>query len=174
MASDINLQNFSLPHDLSEVVKTTLDDWEATGKDNRLWARDPSVWTNSGEDKWLGWLDIVAEQLRNVRRFTNFAAEVNDAKFSHVLLMGMGGSSLCPEVMRESFGKLPGFPELHILDSTNPLQIKTIENKIDLAKTLFIVSSKSATTLKPNMFKYNFFQRVRPMFGQHELRKCTV
>src|SRR5258705_12631752 len=99
MASEINRQNFSLPPDLSQAVKATLDDWEATGKVSRLWARDPSLWTNSGEDRWLGWLDIVTEQRRNVRRFTNFAAEVKDANFSHVLLLGMGGSSLCPEVM---------------------------------------------------------------------------
>src|SRR6266478_9514959 len=169
MASDINLQNFSLPHDLSEVVKTTLDDWETTGKVSRLWARDPSLWTNSGEDKWLGWLDIVAEQQKNVRRFTNFAAEVSDAKFSHVLLLGMGGSSLCPEVMRESFGKLGGFPELHVLDSTDPARIKSIENSIDLANTLFIVSSKSGFTLEPNIFKQYFFERTRQVVGDDEV-----
>src|SRR5258707_8786506 len=169
MASDINLQNFSLPHDLSEVVKTTLDDWETTGKVSKLWARDPSLWTNSGEDKWLGWLDIVAEQQRNVRRFTNFAAEVKDAKFSHVLLLGMGGSSLCPEVMRESFGKIPGFPELHVLDSTDPARIKSIEASIDLGNTLFIVSSKSGTTLEPNIFKQYFFERARQVVGDDEV-----
>jgi transaldolase/glucose-6-phosphate isomerase len=169
MASDINLQNFSLPHDLSEVVKTTLDDWETTGKVSKLWAGDPSLWTNSGEDKWLGWLDIVAEQQRNVRRFTNFAAEVSDAKFSHVLLLGMGGSSLCPEVMRESFGKLAGFPELHVLDSTDPARIKSIENSIDLARTLFIVSSKSGSTLEPNIFKQYFFERARQVVGDDEV-----
>ena len=169
MASDINLQTFSLPRDLSEVVKATLDDWETTGKVQKLWARDPSLWTNSGEDKWLGWLDIVAEQQRNVRRFTNFAAEVKDAKFSHVLLLGMGGSSLCPEVMRESFGRIPGFPELHVLDSTDPARIKSIENSIDLAKTLFIVSSKSGTTLEPNIFKQYFFERARQIVGDAEV-----
>src|SRR6266481_168147 len=169
MASDINLQNFSLPPHLSEAVKATLDDWETTGKVRKLWARDPSLWTNSGEDKWLGWLDIVAEQERNVRRFTNFAAEVKDAKFSHVLLLGMGGSSLCPEVMRESFGKIPGFPELHVLDSTDPARIKSIENSIDLAKTLFIVSSKSGTTLEPNIFKQYFFERARQVVGDAEV-----
>src|SRR5437016_5519711 len=165
MASHINLQPFSLPHDLSQRVEATLNDWHAAGKVRRLWARDPSLWTNSDEDKWLGWLDIVAEQQRNVRRFTNFAAEVKDAKFSHVLLLGMGGSSLCPEVMRESFGKLDEFPELHVLDSTDPAQIKTIETKIDLANTLFIVSSKSGTTLEPNIFKQYFFERVRQVVG---------
>ncbi len=169
MASDINLQTFSLPRDLSEVVKATLDDWETTGKVQKLWARDPSLWTNSGEDKWLGWLDIVAEQQRNVRRFTNFAAEVKDAKFSHVLLLGMGGSSLCPEVMRESFGRIPGFPELHVLDSTDPARIKSIEDSIDLAKTLFIVSSKSGTTLEPNIFKQYFFERARQVVGDAEV-----
>jgi transaldolase/glucose-6-phosphate isomerase len=169
MASDINQQNFSLPHDLSQAVKATLDDWEATGKVNRLWARDPSMWTNSGEEKWLGWLDIVAEQQRNVRRFTNFAAEVKDAKFSHVLLLGMGGSSLCPEVMRESFGKLEGFPELHVLDSTDPARIKSIEGSIDLAHTLFIVSSKSGSTLEPNIFKQYFFERARQVVGDDEV-----
>src|SRR6266404_2238152 len=155
MASDINLQTFFLPRDLSEVVKATLDDWETTGKVRKLWARDPSLWTNSGEDKWLGWLDIVAEQERNVRRFTNFAAEVKDAKFSHVLLLGMGGSSL--------------FPELHVLDSTDPARIKSIENSIDLAKTLFIVSSKSGTTLEPNIFKQYFFERARQVVGDAEV-----
>jgi len=165
MTSDINLQTFALPHKLSQAVEVTLNDWQATGKVRKLWARDPSLWTNSDEDKWLGWLDIVAEQQRNVRRFTNFAAEVKDAKFAHVLLLGMGGSSLCPEVMRESFGKLDDFPELHVLDSTDPGQIKTIENRIDLANTLFIVSSKSGTTLEPNIFKQYFFERARQVVG---------
>src|SRR6266550_2726915 len=165
MASDINLQTFSLPHALSQAVEATLNDWHEAGKVRKLWAHDSSLWTKHDEDKWLGWLDIVAEQQRNVRRFTNFAAEVKDAKFSHVLLLGMGGSSLCPEVMRESFGKLDDFPELHVLDSTDPAQIKTIENKIDLANTLFIVSSKSGTTLEPNIFKQYFFERARQVVG---------
>jgi transaldolase / glucose-6-phosphate isomerase len=169
MASDINLQNFSLPHDLSQGVEATLNDWHATGKIQELWVRDPSLWTNSGEDKWLGWLDIVAEQQRNVRRFTNFAAEVKDAKFSHVLLLGMGGSSLCPEVMRESFGTLAGFPDLHVLDSTDPARIKSIEDSIDLANTLFVVSSKSGSTLEPNIFKQYFFERARQVVGDGEV-----
>ncbi|MDX6444457.1 MAG: transaldolase / glucose-6-phosphate isomerase [Blastocatellia bacterium] len=165
MSSDINLQTSSLPHDLSQAVEATLEDWQTAGKVRRLWARDPSLWTNSGEEKWLGWLDIVAEQQRNIRRFTNFAAEVKDARFSHVLLLGMGGSSLCPEVLRESFGRIDDFPELHVLDSTDPAQIKSIESKLDLARTLFIVSSKSGTTLEPNIFKQYFFERARSVGG---------
>jgi glucose-6-phosphate isomerase len=165
MAFDINPQTFSLPLDFSQAVDATLHDWQSAGKVRKLWARDASLWTNSDEDKWLAWLDIVAEQQRNVRRFTNFAAEVKDAKFSHVLLLGMGGSSLCPEVMRESFGKLDEFPELHVLDSTDPARIKTIESRIDLAHTLFFVSSKSGSTLEPNIFKQYFFERVRQVVG---------
>src|SRR5207247_8601199 len=76
------------------------------------------------------------------------------------------GSSLCPEVMRESFGKLDQFPELHVLDSTDQAQIKTIESRIDLANTLFIVSSKSGSTLEPNIFKQYFFEQARPVVGQ--------
>lgn len=165
MASDINQQTFSLPHDLAQAVEATLNEWQAADKIRRLWARDPSIWTSSGEEKWLGWLDIVTEQQRNVRRFANFAAEVKDAGFSHLLLLGMGGSSLCPEVMRESFGRVEGSPELHVLDSTDPAQVKSIENKIDLAKTLFIVSSKSGSTLEPNIFKQYFFERARQVVG---------
>src|SRR4029077_10997952 len=95
-----------------------------------------------------------------------FSAEVKKAKFKHVLLLGMGGSSLCPEVLRMTFGKVAGFPELHVLDSTDPEQIKAIEQKLDLKKTLCIVSSKSGSTLEPNIFKQYFFERVKKEVGE--------
>lgn len=174
MASDINLQTFSLPHHLSAAVDETLHEWNADRKVKRLWARDASVWTNSEEDKWLGWLDIVNEQQRSIRRLANFSEEVRDAKFFHVLLLGMGGSSLCPEVIRKSFGKIDGFPELQVLDSTDPAQIKSFENKIDLANTLFIVSSKSGTTLEPKIFKQYFFELARQAVGDDEVGKRFV
>ena len=135
----------------------------------RLWRQDASLWTSKDENKWLGWLNLVSEQQRTIRRFTNFAAEVKDAGFAHVLLLGMGGSSLCPEVISKSFGKIEGFPELHVLDSTDPAQVKSFENKIDLAKTLFIVSSKSGTTLEPNIFKQYFFTRTREVVGEDQV-----
>jgi transaldolase/glucose-6-phosphate isomerase len=174
MASDVNFQTFSLPHHLSAAVDETLDEWNAGGKVKRLWARDASVWTNNEEDKWLGWLDIVNEQQRSIRRLANFAEEVRDAKFSYILLLGMGGSSLCPEVIRKSFGKIAGFPELQVLDSTDPAQIKSFENKIDLANTLFIVSSKSGTTLEPNIFKQYFFELARQAVGDEEVGRRFV
>jgi transaldolase/glucose-6-phosphate isomerase len=169
MAARINSQSFSLTDNLSKVVEATLEDWDVNDKIKKLWAGDASLWTGSDENNWLGWLSIIPEQQRTASRFTNFAEEVKETGFSHVLLLGMGGSSLCPEVMRKSFGKIDGFPDLHVLDSTDPAQIKTFENKIDLAKALFIVSSKSGTTLEPNIFKQYFFERVRQVVGDDEV-----
>ena len=145
-----------------------LDRWDENRNVARLWARDASLWTNSGEDKWLGWLHLVDEQQKTNRRFTNFAAEVTDAGFRHLLLMGMGGSSLCPEVLRKSFGKIDGCPELHVLDSTDPAQIRSFEGQIDLTNTLFFVSSKSGTTLEPNIFKQYFYERAKEAVGEAE------
>ncbi|HBB97758.1 MAG TPA: transaldolase [Blastocatellia bacterium] len=165
MAPTINQQNLSLPPELKSAVEAALQDWDANRKVERLWAGDPSLWTNHGEEKWLGWLNIVDEQQKTERRFANFAAEVKDAGFTHLLLLGMGGSSLCPEVLRKSFGRIAGFPELHVLDSTDPAQIRATENRIDLAKTLFFVSSKSGTTLEPNIFKQYFYARAKEAVG---------
>src|SRR2546422_10444579 len=169
MSENINQQTFALPQDLSAAVEAALDDWDAEDKMKRLWERDASLWTNGDEGKWLGWLSIVDEQQRSIRRFPNFSLEVKDAGFSHILLLGMGGSSLCPEVMSRSFGKIEGFPALHILDSTDPAQIRTLEHQIDPANTLFIVSSKSGSTLEPNIFKQYFFERVRQVVGDDEV-----
>jgi transaldolase/glucose-6-phosphate isomerase len=163
-----NQQALSLPEDLLRAVEGALDDWDHNRKVARLWARDPSLWTDQGEDKWLGWLHIADEQQKTIKRFANFAAEVKDSGFSHLLLLGMGGSSLCPDVLSKSFGKLDGFPALHILDSTDPEQIRAIEKKIDLARTLFFVSSKSGTTLEPNIFKQYFYDRAQEAVGKDE------
>jgi transaldolase / glucose-6-phosphate isomerase len=159
------LQNLSLPGELSVAVEQALNDWDANHKVQRLWQQDASLWTGKDENKWLGWLNIVSEQQQTIRRFTNFGAEVKDAGFAHVLLLGMGGSSLCPEVLSKSFGRVEGFPELHVLDSTDPAQVKSFETRVDLGNTLFIVSSKSGTTLEPNIFKQYFFTRTREVVG---------
>jgi transaldolase/glucose-6-phosphate isomerase len=165
MASDINQQTFSLPHNLSRAVEKSLDEWTAETKVQRLWARDASLWTGGDESKWLGWLDIVDAQQRSAKDFEEFAREIRSTGFTHALLLGMGGSSLCPEVLRMSFGKIEGYPDLHVLDSTDPSQIKSFENKIDLENTLFFVSSKSGSTLEPNIFKQYFFTAVQEALG---------
>lgn len=164
----------SLPPDLSKAVEAALDDWQANRKVERLWERDATLWTDTGEDKWLGWLHIVAEQQKTNRRFANFAAEVKDAGFSHVLLLGMGGSSLCPDVLAKSFGSIVGFPQLHVLDSTDPAQVKAVENNIDISNTLFFVSSKSGTTLEPNIFKQYFFKRAQEVVGEGNAGKHFI
>jgi transaldolase/glucose-6-phosphate isomerase len=165
MASDINQQTFSLPHNLSRAVEQSLDEWTAETKVERLWARDASLWTDSDESKWLGWLDIVSAQQRNLKDFEEFAREIRSTGFTHALLLGMGGSSLCPEVLRMSFGKIEEYPDLHVLDSTDPAQIKSFENKIDLENTLFFVSSKSGSTLEPNIFTQYFYTAVQEALG---------
>jgi transaldolase / glucose-6-phosphate isomerase len=162
----INRLAHKLPKELSAAVATSLDDWKNNSKVARLWQKDASLWSNTDENKWLGWLTIAEQQLANLATLKQLAVEVKKAKFKHVLLLGMGGSSLCPEVLRMTFGKIAGFPELHVLDSTDPTQIKAIEKKLDLKKTLCIVSSKSGSTLEPNIFKQYFFERVKKTVGE--------
>jgi transaldolase/glucose-6-phosphate isomerase len=155
----VGKMTYTVTPDQAAAVQASLNDWSIAGKLRRLWARDASLWTGADEGQWLGWLSIVEDQIANRELFEQIAGDVKSAGFKHVLLLGMGGSSLCPEVLRLSFGKIAGFPELHVLDSTDPAQIRAIEKKIDLARTLFIVSSKSGSTLEPNIYKQYFFER---------------
>jgi transaldolase / glucose-6-phosphate isomerase len=170
------VKNFSyrLPADLAESVKTTIADWTAGNKVQRLWTRDASLWTNTDESKWLGWLGVVEEQSANRSLFDNLAAEIRAAGFTHMLLLGMGGSSLCVEVLEMTFGKAQGFPQVHVLDSTDPAEVRAVESKIDLAKTIFVVSSKSGSTLEPNIFKQYFFERVNEVVGAAEAGKRFI
>jgi transaldolase/glucose-6-phosphate isomerase len=151
---------FSLTPEQRSAFQTTLDAWRGGQKMARLWSHDASLWTGADESKWLGWLDIVEAQLRDGDRFVKFCEEVRARNFTDVLLLGMGGSSLCPEVLELSFGKADGFPKFHVLDSTDPAQLKATADSIDLERTLFIVSSKSGSTLEPNIFKQYFFERA--------------
>ena len=159
----------SLPESLAATVKSTISDWQSGGKVKRLWDRDASLWTGEDESKWLGWLDVVDEQLAQHDQLQKFAKDVHNRGFEHILLLGMGGSSLCPEVLRMTFGRIPHFPTLHVLDSTDPAQVKAFEHQVDFAKTLFIVSSKSGSTLEPNIFKQYFFERAKQMVGHDKV-----
>jgi transaldolase/glucose-6-phosphate isomerase len=165
----LNKISYKLPPALAEGVKTSLADWKTNNKVARLWQKDPSLWTGTDEGKWLGWLTIVDEQLKEIANLKKLAAEIKKAKFRHAVLLGMGGSSLCVEVLRLTFGKFPGYPELHVLDSTDPAQVKAVEKKLDLKKTLCIVSSKSGSTLEPNIFKQYFYERIRQKVGDKEV-----
>jgi transaldolase/glucose-6-phosphate isomerase len=164
----INRQTFKLPQELESALKESYDDWRKGDKVRRLWRGDATLWTGADEGKWLGWMSIADDQLAHIQHLKSLAEEVKSAGFKHALLLGMGGSSLCPEVMRMTFGKIAGFPELHVLDSTDPAQIRAVEKRIDLANTIFIVSSKSGGTLEPNIFKQYFFERVKQTVGEKE------
>jgi transaldolase/glucose-6-phosphate isomerase len=167
-AGKINRLTYKLPEPVTAAVKDSLEEWRAQGKVRKLWGRDASLWTGKDEAQWLGWLGITNGQLAHIQRLARITEIAKGAGFSHVLLLGMGGSSLCPEVMKMTFGKISGFPELHVLDSTDPAQVRAFENKIDLKNTLFIVSSKSGSTLEPNIFKQYFFDRVTQLVGLKE------
>jgi transaldolase/glucose-6-phosphate isomerase len=154
-----------LPGALGEAVAASLEDWREHGKVRQLWAHDASLWTSGPESKWLAWLDIVADRTAGLPALQAFQDQVKAAGYSHVLLLGMGGSSLGPEVLAETFGQRGGFPKLVVLDSTDPQQIASFEKKVNLATTLVIVSSKSGGTLEPNILKAYFFDRMQKTVG---------
>ena len=163
--AEVDSQVYSVPQNLEAPLQEALEDWKMAGKVRRLWARDATLWSGSDESSWLGWLGITEDQLSNKQHLEDVAADVKAAGFKHALLLGMGGSSLCPEVLRMTFGKTNGFPEMFVLDSTDPAQVKALESKVDFANTVFIVSSKSGSTLEPNIFKQYFFERVKQVVG---------
>jgi transaldolase / glucose-6-phosphate isomerase len=164
----LNRQTYKLPGPLAGAVAASVDDWKKNNKIARLWQKDASLWTGTDESNWLGWLAISKEQLAHIDTLKQIAADVRKSRFKHALLLGMGGSSLCPEVLRLTFGKIKGFPELHVLDSTDPAQIMAIEAKVDLKSTICIVSSKSGSTLEPNIYKQYFFERIKSKVGEKE------
>ena len=165
----VNKQTYNLPNQLADAVAASLDDWKKNNKVARLWQKDASLWSGTDERNWLGWLAITEEQLAHLDALKQIAADIKKARFKHALLLGMGGSSLCPEVLRMTFGKIKGHPELHVLDSTDPAQIRAIEAKVDLKSTICIVSSKSGSTLEPNIYKQYFFERVKAKVGEKEV-----
>ena len=100
----------------------------------RLWDRDANLWTGTDEAKWLGWLDIVAEQFDHLEALKTHARDVESGGFSDALLLGMGGSSLAPEVLSCTFGQQIHHPRFHVLDSTDPAQVRTFEQRVDLSR----------------------------------------
>ena len=159
----IDRQHLALSGALGKTVEKEAEDWRASAKIRRLWQHDRTVWTGTDEDKWLGWLTSPAEA--DIADYEDFAQRVKGQNFSDAVVLGMGGSSLGPEVLAETFPRKPGFPKLHILDSTDPAEVRSMEGRLDLAKTLFIVSSKSGSTTEPNAMKDYFFDRVVKTIG---------
>jgi transaldolase/glucose-6-phosphate isomerase len=164
----LNEQAIVLPEPLKSEVAKVAEAWRVHGSVRRLWAKDATLWTNRGEGEWLGWLDIVDAQLREIAPLQKFAREIRAENFRDALLLGMGGSSLGPEVLATSLGSATGFPQLHVLDSTDPQQVGHFERRIDPERTLFIVSSKSGTTLEPNVLMDYFFAKAADALGERQ------
>lgn len=158
--------SLALPEEISNAVVAAEKKWAQSGDIRRIWAHDASVWTKGPEAKWLGWLNGPADSLALCDTYEKFAQEVKSRHYSDILLLGMGGSSLGPEVLEKTFGHVAGFPRLHVLDSTDPQQISAFEKKVDLKKTLFIVSSKSGSTLEPNILFAYFWEQAEKALGE--------
>lgn len=155
----LNSYTYFLPEKLENAVQIKLGEWRDAKNIQKLWNKDAGLWTGGDEHKWLGWLDSAAAELEKLDEYRKFSEDARN--FETVVLLGMGGSSLCPEVLAETFGK----EHFHILDSTVPAEIKTLEEKLDLEKTLFIVASKSGSTLEPNTFFQYFYEKVSGLAG---------
>jgi len=165
VTADLNPFFFELPDALARDVEAALAEWDGAGRSTRLWARDAGLWTHGDEARWLGWLEAVQAGRQTVEGLGRLARDVA-GECSHALLLGMGGSSLCSEVMARTLGPVDGHPELLVLDSTDPAQVLAVEGRVDLARTLVIVASKSGSTLEPHVFMQYFFERMAGAVGR--------
>src|ERR1035441_1522 len=159
---------YAVSSDLRGAVDAAAADWQANKKVERFWQKDPGLWTRDGEEQWMGWIDIVERQQNDLASFAELGGDIGSSDFQSVLLLGMGGSSLCPEVLVKTFGRQPEFPELHIVDSTDPAEVKAACDAVNLAETLVVVASKSGSTLEPNILKQFFFDEMRRAVGAKE------
>lgn len=157
--------SMSLGGDLSKAIAEQQERWDKAQCTQRLWEKDASLWTGTDENNGLGWLKLVEEQLADLSRFKAFAAEVAEDGFSHIVLLGVGGSSIAPEVLSAAFGKQASGAQMLVLDSTDPAQIRALRAKINPSRTLFCVSSKSGTTPEPYLYLSYFFDETRKDVG---------
>ena len=148
--------------DYAEVVHDRLDRWQEEDFGRRLWAKDPTLWSAEPQPELtdrLGWLTLHETMRSKLPAWRVLADDVRREGFRHVVLLGMGGSSLAPEVYQRTFGNAPGHPELLVLDSTHPDAVRTVGDHIEAAKTIFVVSSKSGGTLE-TMSGFRYFWAV--------------
>jgi len=146
----------------ADAVHEWIESARQQGVARRVWGKDWKLWGSEPAEiaDRLGWLTIAEQSLEHLEDVEEFVQEVREAGFTHCALLGMGGSSLAPEVMRQSFGPRDGYLELHVLDSTHPDAVAGLAERLPLEKTLFIVSSKSGGTLEPKSFLAYFLDRV--------------
>ena len=147
----------------AEHYERTLRDIEQKFVNERLWNKDGSLWTTHNPtinaiEKRLGWLDVLETIDR--QRLRDLQQSIRASDITHVVLCGMGGSSLAPDVLFRTFGQQAGYPELIVLDSTDPERIRRVEASIDLEQTLFVIASKSGTTVETMAFYQHFWQKT--------------
>ena len=152
----LNAAEEVLPDALGEAVKARLETARAEAWSRRLWKADASLWTGKDEAKWLGWIAAARGDQVEGQGLDAFAGEAR--RFKHAVLLGMGGSSLGPEVLSLILGSAAGSPTLHVLDTTDPDQIAKVAGVIDPKQTLFIVSSKSGSTMEPELLRAYFWE----------------
>lgn len=153
------------PEILANRIDKALQEAQDKNIAQRIVARDASVWTTDESvarmiANSLGWLTVADEMRGVVDELSEFAQEVRQ-NFQHVMVCGMGGSSLCPEMLAQTFKHQPGYPELLVLDSTDPDVIAAFADRIDVNKCLFVIASKSGTTTEPNVFFKFWYDRVK-------------
>ena len=146
----------ALPEAQKKTVTDSIEKARAAAWSRRLWAKDASVWTNGDEGKWLGWLAAGQGKQVDFAQLKKVAEKARGHK--DVVLLGMGGSSLGPEVLAEIIGAAPGYPTVHALDSTDPGQISTVASKIDPKQAMFLVASKSGSTMEPELLREYFWE----------------
>jgi transaldolase / glucose-6-phosphate isomerase len=148
------------------TVKEILSEAEKNQVAAKIWKKDASLWKSDPDSQKqilnsLGWLGVVELMNGRLGELTSLAQEISrSGQFTHVMVCGMGGSSLCPEVFRQTFGPQPGYPELLVLDSTDPDHIAAVRNRVEPEKCLFIIASKSGGTTEPNAFFEYWFDQV--------------
>ncbi|MBI3551395.1 MAG: bifunctional transaldolase/phosoglucose isomerase [Elusimicrobia bacterium] len=152
------------------IVESGLEELRRAMFVSRLWDRDASLWKDEKEHQKiiknsLGWLTAAESMSLSLGQVRQFASEVKSEGFAHAVVLGMGGSSLCCEVFRCCFPAAKGHPKLEILDTTNPDAIAALEKRLELKRTLFIVSSKSGSTIEPNCFMDYFYGKVEKLAG---------
>jgi transaldolase/glucose-6-phosphate isomerase len=160
----INRLEASLPQSLQSQVDDRLGRAGAERWSRRLWDGDATLWTDGDEDHWLGWLAAGRGASVDLGALKRFGDEAR--KYENIVLLGMGGSSLGPEVIGRVLGSAPWHPALHVLDSSDPGQIGTVASAIDPTRTLFIVSSKSGSTMEPELLRTYFFDLVERTLGK--------
>jgi transaldolase/glucose-6-phosphate isomerase len=145
-------------------VKRRLKEWRQLQFAARVWQKDHTLWSPEQEPELidrLGWLELPELMAREAAGLRAFADQAKADGIKDVVLLGMGGSSLAPEVFQQTFGNAPGYPKLQVLDSTHPAAVKGAEARIDPARTLFVVSSKSGTTTETNSFFDYFWHKLK-------------